>query len=323
MWACGGWAKAIFLINKELHEYDSIENYKDLLEYIKNKSPKRGKTYLFVDEVQEIEQVERAFTSLPARGGYDIYCTGSNAGLLSGELATRLSGRYLPYLIHLDLTDEIVYDYLRNIYDTVLLKDVVARHNIRKVAFLERLVSYSADNIGCLISAKRISDFLKSQRINISPNVVLDYLSFLSAAYFLFKVPRAEIIGKKVFAVGEKYYFEDLGLRHVITGYRQTDINKVLENLVFMHLKMSGYEVAVGQLRDKEIDFVAKRGGEKIYLQVAYLLPDQKAKEREFGNLLLIKDNYSKMVISMDELVGQKYQGIEQIHIREFLSKTI
>jgi len=347
----------IIYINKELHEFDAIENYKDLLGYIKKQKVRKGKIYLFVDEVQEIEQYERAFSSLQARGGYDIYCTGSNAGLLSGELATRLSGRYielklyglsypeflsfhnltndngtlfkyikyggLPYLIHLDLSDDIVYDYLRNIYDTVLLKDVVARYNIRKISFLERLVAYIADNIGCIISAKKISDFLKSQRINISPNIVLDYLSHLSSAYFIFKVPRAEVAGKKIFEVGEKYYFEDLGLRHVISGYHKPDINKILENLVFLHLKMSGYNVMVGQLHNKEIDFIASRGEEKIYVQVAYLLADNKVKEKEFGNLLLIRDNYPKMVISMDELGWKKYKGIEQIHIRKFLSKPI
>lgn len=341
-------------INKELHEFDPIANYTDLLSYIGKKVAGKRKIYLFLDEIQEIIDFEKALNSLQAKGGYDIYCTGSNADLLSGELATRLSGRYveirvyglsfpeflnfhkladddgalekyikyggLPYLKNLQLEDEIVYDYLRNIYNTILFKDVVGRHHIRNVAFLENLVEYLADNTGSLVSAKKISDFLKSQKIRISPNVVLNYLSFLSSAFFVFRVPRCEIAGKKLFEIGEKYYFEDLGLRHSVIGFKQTDINKVLENLVFLHLKILGYDVAVGKLGDKEVDFVAEKRGEKLYVQVAYLITDQKIRDREFGNLLKIKDNYPKLVVSMDKMIGEKYKGIEQMNIRKFLT---
>lgn len=347
--------KNIIYINKELHEFDFIEDYEDLLAYVKEKSAGRGKIYLLLDEIQEIENFEKALSSLQARGGYDLYCTGSNANLLSGELASRLSGRYieikvfslsypeflvfhklkndskallkyikyggLPYLINLEFEDDIVYDYLRNIYNTILFKDVVARHKIRNIAFLERLVEYLADNTGSLVSAKKISDFLKSQKINISPNIVLNYLSYLVAAYFVFEVPRSEVTGKKIFEIGEKYYFEDLGLRHLIVGYKLVDISKILENLVFLHMRISGYEVTVGKLGDKEVDFVCEKAGERLYIQVAYLITDQKIREREFGNLLKIRDNYPKMVVSMDEWVGGKYKGIEQINIRGFLSK--
>lgn len=344
----------IIYINKELHEYDLINDYSSLLSYIKKKAAGKKKIYLFLDEIQEIDKFEKALSSLQARGGYDIYCTGSNADLLSGELATRLSGRYveikvyglsypeflnfhkladedesfkkyvkfggLPYLINLRLEDDVVYDYLRNIYNTILFKDVVARHRIRNVAFLENLVEYLADNTGSLVSAKKISDFLKSQKIRISPNVVLNYLSYLTAAFFVFRVSRSEIIGKKLFEIGEKYYFEDLGLRHTIIGYKQPDINKVLENLVFLHLKLSGYYVTIGKIGDREIDFVCEKGGERLYIQVAYLIADQKTADREFGNLLKIKDNHPKFVISMDELIGTKYKGVEQVNIREFLN---
>jgi hypothetical protein len=346
--------ESIIYINKELHEFDLITDNTSLLSYIGKKAGRKKKVYLFLDEVQEIDKFEKALSSLQARGGYDIYCTGSNADLLSGELATRLSGRYveikvyglsypeflnfhklanddgafekyikyggLPYLINLRLEDEIVYDYLRNIYNAILFKDVVARHRIRNVAFLESLVEYLADNTGSLVSAKKISDFLKSQKIKISPNVVLNYLSYLAGAFFVFRVPRSEIAGKKVFEIGEKYYFEDLGLRHTIIGYKQPDINKVLENLVFLHLKMAGYDVTVGKIGDREVDFVCEKGGEKLYIQVAYLITDQKALDREFGNLLKIKDNYPKLVVSMDKMIGTKYKGIKQINIREFLS---
>jgi hypothetical protein len=226
-------------------------------------------------------------------------------------------------LINLEFKDDIIYEYLKNIYSTILFKDIVKRHSIRNVAFLERLVEYLADNTGSLVSAKSISDFLKSQRIKLSPNIVLDYLSFLSSAFFVFKVQRSDVAGKKIFEIGEKYYFEDLGLRHSVVGYKQVDINKVLENLVFLHLKTSGYKITVGKLKDKEIDFVCAKGGEKLYVQVAYLIDNQKIIDREFGNLLKIEDNYPKLVVSMDETTGDKYKGIEQINIRKFLSRLL
>ncbi|MBD3426410.1 MAG: AAA family ATPase [Candidatus Omnitrophica bacterium] len=347
----------IIYINKELHDFDDINTYKDLLEYIEGRIKNKRKHYVFLDEVQEIEKFEKALESMQASGKYDIYCTGSNANLLSGELATHLSGRYveikvyglsypeflnfhklnndqesllkyiryggLPFLINLEFKDEIIYEYLKNIYSTILFKDIVKRHSIRNVAFLERLVEYLADNTGSLVSAKSISDFLKSQKIKLSPNIVLDYLSFLSSAFFVFKVQRSDVAGKKIFEIGEKYYFEDLGLRHSVVGYKQVDINKVLENLVFLHLKISGYKITVGKLKDKEIDFVCTRGGEKLYVQVAYLIDSQKIIDREFGNLLKIEDNYPKLVVSMDEVGGDKYKGIEQVNIRKFLGSLL
>jgi predicted AAA+ superfamily ATPase len=346
----------VIYINKELYEFDFIDNYKTLLAYIKDKAKDKKKRYVFIDEIQDIDQFEKALRSLAADGGYDIYCTGSNAGLLSGELATYLSGRYieikvfclsyvefmdfhnlqdnpeaflkyikyggLPYLINLKLEDDIAYDYLKNIYNTILFKDVVKRHKIRNIAFLERLTIYLADNTGSLVSAKKISDFLKSQKTNISPNVVLNYLSHLESAFFIFKVLRSEIAGKKIFEIGEKYYFEDLGLRHTIIGFRQADIGRILENLVFIHLKRSGYDITVGRIGAKEIDFACEKKGERLYVQVAYMITDQKIHGREFGNLLKIKDNYTKIVVSMDEMTGGKFKGIKHLNIRDFLIST-
>lgn len=346
----------IIYINKELDDFENIRGYKDLLDFIKSKEVGTGKKYIFIDEVQDIEDFEKALRSLQAKGGYDIYCTGSNAKLLSGELATYLSGRYvelkiyglsfseflefhkldnnqeslikflkyggLPYLINLELDEHIVYDYLKNIYAAILFKDVVKRHNVRNISFLENLVKYLADNTGSLVSSKKISDFLKSQRIQISPQLVLDYLSHLESAFFIFKVLRADIVGKKIFEIGEKYYFEDLGLRHSIIGYKANDINKIIENAVYQHLKISGYIVHVGKSGDKEIDFVCEKSGKKIYVQVTYLLQDEKTIEREFGNLLDIKDNYPKYVVSMDEAMsGSDFKGIEHIHISDFISE--
>lgn len=346
----------IFYINKELHEFENIRDYRDLLQYLKQ-ATKGRRSALFIDEIQDISRFELALRDLQASGRYDIYCTGSNADLLSGELATYLSGRYveimvyslsypefmifhklentedtllkylkfggLPYLINLNLNDAVVYDYLRSINNTILLKDVVARYNIRNVAFLERLVDYLADNTGSLVSAKKISDFLKSQKTNISPNIVLNYLSFLSDAFLIFKVRRSEIRGKRLFEINEKYYFQDCGLRHALVGYRLSDINKVLENIVYMHLRVSGYTITIGQIGSREVDFVCEKKGEKLYVQVAYLIPDKKAWDREFGNLLQIPDNYPKLVVSMDKMTGGGEKGIRHMHVTQFLKTLI
>lgn len=349
----------IIYINKESYEFDDIIDYKTLLRYVEEKSNLGDKkNYVFIDEIQDIDKFEKALRSLSSSGKYDIYCTGSNADLLSGELATYLGGRHievlvcglsypefllfhklknnndsflryikyggLPYLINLELEDDVVYDYLLNVYNTILFKDVVARYGIRNISFLERLVEYLCDNVGSLVSAKKISDFLKSQKINISPNIVLDYLSYLSKAFFIYKVPRTDVQGKKIFEINDKFYIGDLGLRHSIIRYKQSDIAKVLENMVFLHLEYSGYKVNVGQLKEKEIDFVCERGGEILYIQVAYII-NSKNKEREFGNLLAIQDNYRKIVLSMDDLIDDKYsyQGIEHINIMTFLTNEI
>jgi len=344
----------IIYINKELHDFNNIKSAYDLIKYVE-KQKKKGKCYLFIDEIQEIQDYHKALESFQAKGGYDLYCTGSNANMLSSEISTKISGRYieikifglsyqeflvfhklrrgnesfmkyvkfggLPYLVNLELDDTVVYGYLKSIYDSILLKDVVARHNIRNVNLLERLVEFLADNTASIVSAKKISDFLKSQKTAISPNVVLNYLSWLQESFFIFKAKRFQIQGKKIFEIGEKYYFEDLGLRHTVIGYRQPDINKILENLIYSHMIMQGYTVSVGIIKGREVDFVCEKYGERIYIQAAYLINDTKTVEREFGNLLEIRDNYPKIVVSMDEHIGQKYKGIEQFNIMDFLLK--
>jgi predicted AAA+ superfamily ATPase len=344
---------AIIYINKELHEFDSIRDYRDLLRHVVKAGKGRKKIAVLIDEIQDIYRFEKALRDLQAQGRYDIYCTGSNADLLSGELATYLSGRHieievcslsyeeflafhrledsddslfkylkyggLPYLVNLDLNDDVAYDYLKGINNTILFKDVASRYNIRNLAFLERLVWYAADNVGSLVSAKKISDFLKSQKTNISPNVVLNYLSSLVNAFLLYKVRRSEISGRRIFEINEKYYFQDLGLRNALVGYRASDINKALENMVYMHLKVMGYTITVGRIGTKEVDFVCEKRNERLYVQVAYLMPDKKTKEREFGNLLIIPDNYPKIVVSMDKLVGGSEKGIKHMYISEFL----
>lgn len=348
--------KNIIYVNKELYEFDRIKDYHDLLEFVQSNLSKIRQNVLLVDEIQDIINFELALRSLFAEGDFDIYISGSNAQLLSGELATHLSGRYiqiliyslsfkeflqfhklkvskksldkymkfggLPYLMHLELTEAVVNDYLRNIYSSVLLKDVVSRYNVRNVALLENLVKYLAENTGNIVSAKKISDFLKSQRTFISPNIILNYLSYLESAFLIHRVKRQDIAGKKIFEVGEKIYFQDIGLKNAIVPFKQNMIGQILENLVYNHILYCGYSVHVGQMGTKEIDFVCEKAGDKIYIQVTYLLSDDSVVEREFGNLLQIKDNYRKIVTSMDDSFGGNIQGIEHIKIIDFLSSS-
>jgi predicted AAA+ superfamily ATPase len=345
----------IIYINKESYDFVDIYNDNKLMRAIKKQEKKGDKNYLFIDEVQEITDWQKVVRSLNATGRFDIYCSGSNADLLSGELATLLAGRYveidiyslsykeflqfhkldnnkislqkywqfggLPYLIHLDMEEDIVYDYLKNIYNSILLKDVVSRYNVRNVSFLEQLTQYLADNTGSFISSSRISKFLKNQKVEIHNATVLEYLTFLAKTFFVAEANRKDIFGKKVFVNNPKYYFQDLGLRNVIVGYRLDDISKILENLVYNHLRILGYKVNVGKLDEYEIDFVAEKKNEKVYIQVAYKI-NENNNEREFGNLLRIDDNYQKMVISTDDFIGKNtYQGIKHWHLEKFLTE--
>jgi len=346
----------IIYIDKDIHDFDFIKNEKDLLEFVEKNRRPGEMNFLFIDEVQEIEQFEKALRSLLVTGNMDIWCTGSNSSMLSGDLATILSGRYieirihglsfseflvfhkikdtaenlskylkyggLPNLMVFPLTDQVVFDYPKSINATVLLKDVVARFNIRNVNFLENLIRFLADSTGSLISTKRISDYLKSQQMAISPVIIANYLSYLASAYYITRVPRSDLQGKKIFEISAKYYFEDLGLRNAIIGYKPQDISKLIENSVFQHMIRMGFNVYVGKTGDKEIDFVCERQGEKIYIQCAYLLIDDQTIEREFGNLLMIKDNYPKFVVTMDDFKGNTNQGIIHSNLRDFLQIT-
>ena len=349
---------SIIYINKEDLSFESIKTYKDLYDYIIQKKHKKHKNYIFIDEVQEIESYEKAIRDLSTKKNMDLYLTDSNASLLSSDLATHLTGRYieipvyglsypefiefhtltisdesflkyikyggLPYLIHLELKDDIIYDYLKNIYNTILLRDVVKHFNIRNVNLLERLVEYLARHVGSNITAKKISDFLDTQHINMSPNIILNYLSYLTSAFFIYKAKRSDITGKKIFEINEKYYFEDMGLRNIIVGgYKQPDINQVLENIVYFHLRIHGYVVTVGKLGTKEVDFVCVKDGKKVYIQVAYLIPNEAVRKREFGNLLEIKDNYEKIVVSTDKFISGNVEGIRHVNILEFLNTQI
>jgi len=346
--------KRILYIDKELYEFENIKDDKDLINHVKTYFKNiKSKKYLFIDEVQEIKDFHKTIRALNAQGDYDIYITGSNAEMLSGDIANSLGGRSisfevfglslqeylnfhklkynkqvlldyikygsLPYLISLDKDEEMISTYLRNIYNTILLRDVVERYKVRNPAFLDRLILFLAANTGTIVSAKSISDYLKSQKTSISSSVILNYLKYFHNAYFIHQVPRSEIAGKKVFQINQKHYFNDLGIRHALIGYKANDINQVIENLVYIHLRRLGYSVSVGQLGAYEIDFVAEKAGIKKYYQVAYQISDDKTFAREFGNLLKIKDNHPKYVISMDEMIRGDYQGIKHLELSEFL----
>ncbi|MDP2691649.1 MAG: ATP-binding protein [bacterium] len=342
-------------INKESYDWDHVRDNKDLIKAVeKHFGAKKAKRYLFIDEVQDIQHFEKALRSLQQTGQYDLYITGSNAFMVSSELATYLGGRHIsfeifslsypeflrfhqmekgtrsffqylqyggmPYLIHIEKNDEVVYQYLSSVYNSILLQDIVERYGIRQVDFLNRLVLFLADNVGSFVSAKSISDYLKAQHMNLSPSVVLNYLQYIISSFYLYEAKRSDISGKKIFQIQEKYYFGDLGFRHALIGYRQTDINKMLENVVYLHLKREGYQITVGKQGEKEIDFIAQKGDEKLSVQVCYLLTNQKVRDREFGNLLEIKDNYRKIVLSMDEGAGGNIQGVEHQHVIDFLT---
>lgn len=343
----------IIYINKDLYDFDKINNYDDLYNYVKTNSVKEKLNFLFIDEIQTIEKFELALRSLIAEGGYDIYCTGSNSKLLSSELSTYLSGRYIeinvfpltyteflifhnlestsdavnkylkyggmPYLKNLKLTDEVVFDYLSNIYQAIILRDVVARYNIRNVDFLDRLVLFLSKNIGSVFSARNIATYLKGQNINLAVSTILDYIKYLSSAFFVHSVSRIDLIGKQVFEVGEKIFFNDIGLRNSLAGFSIFEIGKILENVVFNHLLYNNYKVYVGKFKDYEIDFVAEKNGERYYFQVAYQISEFDTEQREFGNLLKIKDNFPKYVITLDSYNGVSYKGVKHLSLKKFL----
>jgi uncharacterized protein len=343
----------IIYINKEDLQFDSIRDAASLNEYILSRSKQDVPNYIFIDEIQDISEFEKALRSLLLDQNNDLYITGSNANLLSGELATYLSGRYiefkvyslsyteflhfhqledsdlslesyikfggLPYLIHLQLT-ETAFEYLSSIYNTIVYRDVVSRYNLRNSQFLEKLIEFLAGNIGSLFSAKRISDFLKSQHTNIPANQIQQYCDHLANAFIVHEVSRYDIVGRRIFEIGSKFYFENTGIRNVITGYQLKDRGKLLENIVYNHLLYLGYDVKVGSFHALEIDFVCDRDNERLYIQVALRLDGQETIDREFGNLLAIADNYPKIVVSEDQFDGNTYQGIRHMRIRDFLT---
>lgn len=350
----------VIYIDKEKWQYDAIQTYKDLNEYIERYWVNDKHNYILIDEVQDIEEFERSVRSFRTEPNTDIIITGSNARMLSNELSTLIGGRYkeiyiqslsyneflefhnlsdndeslslyiqyggMPGLAKIGLEEDDAREYQIDIYHTVLLKDVIMRNQIRNVPFLECLVRFMADNIGKLISANSIAKYMKSQGESITSSVVINYISFLCEAYILHKVNRYDIHGKRVFENNDKFYFEDNGVRNAIAGgTREGDIEKVIENIIYQHLVRLGFQVYVGQLQAGEIDFVCtKPEGQRVYVQASYIIAEQATREREFGNLRSIKDNYPKYVISMTPLLTKNDDdGITHIHLRKFLREGL
>lgn len=347
----------IIYINKEDLEFEFIANYRDLYDYVKKQVDETHRNYIFIDEIQEIADFRLAIRSLALDDRNDIYITGSNSEIFSSDLANELGGRYvefkiyslsypeflqfhklsdndetldkyirfggLPYLINLPLEERVAMEYINSIYSTIVLRDVIQRKKIRNTAFLEQLIRFLANNVGSLFSSKSISDFLKSQNVKIASNQVSEYADALAEAFIVHRLGRYDIAGKKLFERGEKYFFENMGIRNALAGYKPQDRAKRLENVVCNHLVFCGYEVKVGYLATEEIDFVCTRNGETLYVQVAAELSRPETIEREFGKLLKIKDNYPKFVVSGERSFENSYEGVEHIYIRDFLNADL
>ena len=350
----------IIYMNFESLVFIDIKDFEALYKHIIKKTfNKKGKIYILLDEIQEVKGWEKAINSFLVDLDVDIYITGSNANLLSSELATYIAGRYIEikiyplsfqeyidfasennkktplsideyfyqYLnfgglpgIHIfNYNKEEIYQYLADVYNSILLRDVIARNNIRDIELLERVVLYIMDNIGNTFSAKSISDFLKNQGRKLSIETIYNYLKALENAFIISKVQRYDIKGKNILETQEKYYLNDLGFRNAKLGYQSNDISSYLENIIFLELLRRKYKVNVGKKNNKEIDFIANLRDENLYLQVTYLLASPETIEREFSPLKAIKDNYPKMVLSMDNLPESNIEGIKRKRIIDFL----
>lgn len=351
----------VVYINKEYQEFRDIETARQLYDYTAARLPKGGDNYLLIDEVQDIENYENALRSFHAENLCQVIATGSNAYIFSSELGTRLSGRYieipiynLSYLEFLQFhnmkdSDESlmhylimgglpglqsfkpeeksqINDYFEGVYNTVLVKDIVSREKVRNVTQLENIIRFVADNIGKPASVTNIVRYMTSKNEKISDETVSNYLKYLQDAFLAIPVKRFDIHGKMLLESNNKYYFSDHGIRNYLCGYdMRGSIEKIMENVVWNHLRRQGFEVTVGILRAGEIDFVATKADKRIYVQVTYLLASDATVKREFGNLLAIKDNYPKIVVSLDPVEGgfSEYPGIEHINLRNFLKTTL
>ncbi len=344
-------------INFEDMNYAHLQTAKALHDEIAKRSANvDGKVYLFFDEIQEVKDWEKCINSFRVTLDCDIYITGSNAKLLSGELSTYLGGRYvefviypfsfaeflelyhsvapnesvqkafqkyllsggMPYLANIRYEDAPSKLYLHDLFNSVQLKDIVKRNKIRDVDLLERIISYVIANVGTTFSANSLSKFLKNEQRTVAPETILNYIKYCSDAYLFYPVKREDLQGKQILSVGEKYYIADHGIREAVFGGNMRDINLILENIVYLELLRRGYNVTVGKTGDKEIDFVCDKQGEKLYVQVAYLLASDETIQREFGVYDNIRDNYPKYVVSLDEF-DMSRNGIKHRNIRDFL----
>ena len=346
----------VIYIDKEKTAFDFIVTYKDLVAYVDGKIDAAKHNYILIDEVQEIKEFERGLRNYYNESHIDVVVTGSNSDILSSQLGTMLSGRYievfiqglsyteflefhnlqdnetavtkymnyggLPGLRPFGLEDpETINDYLQGVYNTILVKDIIRRKKIRNVSFLENLIHFMADNTGKQMSATSIQNYMTSNENEVSKNLVLKYMKAVTEAFLAASVSRYNIHGKKLLETNDKFYFGDVGIRNFITGGRRAnDIEKIVENLVYQHMVRLGYDVKIGQLYSTEIDFVGTKGTDVVYVQAAYLITEEKTFNREFGNLMPIKDNYPKYVISMTPYMdSSKWEGIIHIPFVDFL----
>jgi len=350
----------VIFIDKEKKEFDAINTYQDLNSYIDEHLDNSKRNFILIDEIQEISEFEKSVRSYYEEADIEIIITGSNSNMLSSDLSTLIGGRYkeiyiqalsytefirfhqlpesddtlskyiqyggLPGLVKMGLDEQDAREYQLDVYHTVLLKDVIMRNQIRNVPFLENLVRFLADNAGKVISANSLAKYMKSQGESVTSTVVTNYLKYLCDAYAVHKVNRYDIHGKKLFETNDKFYFEDHGIRNALAGgTREGDIEKVIENVIYNHLIRLGYEVRVGQLQASEVDFVCTSpDGRRFYVQASYIIADDATRNREFGNLRVIKDNYPKYVISMTPLVTRNDDnGITHLHLRKFLTEGL
>lgn len=347
----------VIYMNFESFEFDEINNYKDMYNKISEKINNKQKNYILLDEVQRVEKWEKAVNAITVDFNSDIYITGSNAYLLSSELSTYLSGRYIEikvlplsfkeYLKFTELENkktledkfieyikyggmpgitgikneqDLYENAIKGIYNTVFMKDVIERNKLVDATLLEKILKFLMNNIGSLISAKKIADFLTSQGVKITHNTVLNYLQMLENAYIIYKAPRYDIKGKEILKTLEKYYIIDTGIRNIIMGFRNTDFEYIIENIVYFELIRHGYEVTVGKTNNLEVDFIATTSKEKKYYQVTYTMIDEKVKKRELEVLKNINDNYEKTVITMDKMYNNTSEdGIKIKYLIDFL----
>lgn len=346
----------IIHINFEFSMFDEIKDYRDLYNYIK-KYLVKGKSYILLDEVQNVLKWEKAVNGINLDFDVDIYITGSNAYLLSSELATLLSGRYieikmyplsfkeylkfnnydltniedkfneylkyggLPAITHIKDKDNLVMTYLNDIYNTIVKKDIIERNGIKDIALLENLIRYIASNIGSSISANKISDYLNSNKITTKSNhqTIDNYLKMLENAFIVYKVERSDIKSKSILKTLGKYYLADTGIRNIILGFRNIDEGNLLKNVVYLELLRRGYKISIGKTFDYEVDFIAENVNTIKYYQVSRSIKDSKVLERELRSLESIQDNYEKIILTMDKTINKDYNGIKVINIIDFL----
>lgn len=348
----------IIYMNFESAVFYDIKDYKDLYNYINEKITNKDKNYILLDEVQNVEKWEKAVNSIMVDFNTDIYITGSNAYLLSSELTTLLAGRVLtikifpfsfsefikeypfknnedkyemfdkylkfggmPMIVNMNDNEQLIMNYLNDLKEVVLKKDVINRNNIKDVVFLDNLIKYIASVIGNLTTPYSIAEFMRKNGSIITNETVDSYLKMLESAYFIYRVPRYELKGKQLLKTQGKYYFIDNGLKNIIDGISSYDTGSSYENLIYIELLRRGYEVYVGQYNDIEIDFIAIKPNERIYYQVARSIMDEKVEEREKRSLLAINDNYKKVILTMDNVKNKQIDGIEVINIIDFLSE--